>query len=336
MQYSTFTKALSISLLLSCATHINGMTRKDKRNQANKAGWQNQQQKPAAPAVQPSPAPVVAAEAARPSSASPEVPASVAAAALTQEAFAQEEPVTALIQAAPVASSTSVEALEAAASNNNSNNDLAPAKASVKTLLGKELHDLYSTDERPLVGKSLIWGTVDATQPYKDEGKLIAGLEKNDSNYLKDVQAQQDLNRTLNQICAGIIQKIKEQSTLDKESGNRTFNVDQIEAILNSQYPRILSLQKILGLCDARIKAKHEPLLHPTESAKELAQRCSAAILQLQLERKRIRSEEENNRIRAVKAGQKLAYAMRLMNDKGVISDDEYTDAFIFDATSGE
>lgn len=209
---------------------------------------------------------------------------------------------------------------------------ISAPKQAIKTLLGKELIALYNTDEKPLVQKGFIWST-DATVPYKDEGRLLLGLEKNDANYLKDVQAQQDLNRTLNHICAGIIQKIKEQSALDPEKNTRSFTIEQIEAILTTQVPRLAVLSKILELCDTRIKAKQEPVLHPAENAKELVQKCFTSISQLQLERKLIRSQEENENIRRIKEGQRLAYAMRLTADKGSISGDEYSNEFIFDKT---
>lgn len=207
-------------------------------------------------------------------------------------------------------------------------------KQALQTLLGKELAALYNTDEKPLVQQGRLFAT-DATVPYKDEGRLVIGLEKNDGTYLANIQAQQDLNRTLNHICAGIIQKIKEQSVLDQESKTRTFTIDQIEAILETQVPRAMVLSNILSLCQARIKAKQEPVIHPIENAVELAQKCLTGLSQLQLERKRIRSQQENDRIRQIKDAQRLSFEMRLTKDKGTISDDEYSDAFIFDKTTG-
>jgi len=335
MQRTPFVKALSITLLLSCASHVHAMSRKQVREE-NKKMIRSYKEvvKPAGPSNTDQFA------ASNSGQSSPELPAQVAE--LTKDAFIPE---------APIASndeiSNAVEELVAAGNSNNDAHVSAPVAALVaasnnaetvmvskRTLLGKELVALYNTDEKPLVQKPSLWGKTDATIPYKDEGRLLTGLGKNDVSYLKDVQAQQDLNRTLNHICAGIIQKVKEQSTLDQETGTRAFSVQQIETILDSQYPRAMELNKILSLCKMRIEAKQEPVLHPSENAKELAQRCFAALSQLQLERKRIREREENDRICQIKDGQRMSFQMRLTADKGSISDDEYSDEFIFEKTT--
>lgn len=323
MHYTTLIKALCITLLFSHATHVHAMKRKQaqERNKAALQKGNNNNNNTSSVAH-----------------AGPIRPEFIEKKASKEEiveevSMPEVQNSTPVNESAPI--SEAVAKLTEVAEEKQA--EELVAKSKTKSLLGKELKELYSMDETPLVQKSMFgWTTVDATQPYKDEATLLKGLEKNESTYLKDVQAKQDLNRTLNQLCAGVIQKIKEQSTLDKETGVRSFTIEQIEAIINSQFPRSIILTKILTLCDARIKAKQEPLLHPTEDAKELAQKCFTVLSQLQLERKRIRAEEENNRIRQIKAAQRLAYSMRLVSDKGDISDDEYTDEFIFEKTTEE
>jgi hypothetical protein len=321
MQRTPFVKALSITLLLSCA-NVSAMQKSSTRKQPQ-------------PAVSREKTAATILSKGTNSSSQEGSPITVVNSnhAPSPEPEASPAPEKGILQDEAIVNAIATSHTPSAPKETVTTQEVTPAlKQAIKTLLGKELIALYNTDEKPLVQKGFLWST-DATIPYKDEGRLITGLEKNDANYLKDVQAQQDLNRTLNHVCAGIIQKIKEQSTLDPEKNIRSFTIEQIEAILTTQVPRLAVLSRILGLCDARIKAKQEPVLHPAENAKELVQKCFTAISQLQLERKLVRSQEENDNIRKIKDGQRLAYAMRLTSDKGSISDDEYNDSFIFDRT---
>lgn len=319
MHRTTVLRALSITLLLSCASHTHAM----KKGKTIRETFQGNK------SVVQAAGPTNSGHLNQPA---PRTPSPEATAA-EEAPLAAVLPETAVVEHASARTAVVAELEAKAASNTTAAQEIVNApRQGMKTLLGKELVALYNTDEKPLVQKGWIRCT-DATLPYKDEGRLLEGLEKNDANYLKDVQAQQDLNRTLNHICAGVIQKLKEQSSLDTESNIRSFTIDQIETILETQTPRMVVLSKILGLCAARIAAKQEPILHPQENAKELVQKCFTGISQLQLERKHIRSQQENERIRQIKAAQRLAYSMRLTTDKGSISDDEYTDAVIFEKT---
>lgn len=313
MHHTTVLKALSITLLLSCAAHTQAMQKKGKTIRETFQG-----NKEIVRAAGPTGSGHLASSQIQ---LSPELEAIAASGDAVL-------PDTAVVEQGPIRATAAQEAVIEQAKL-----DLPVQKQAIKTLLGKELALIYSIDETKLVQQGLLRWT-DATVPYKDEGRLINGLEINDTTYLKLVQAKQDLNRTLNHICAGIIQKVKEQSTFNAESNTPTFTIEQIEAILDTQFSRAMVLNRILHLCNDRIKSKLEPILYGEEDAKELAQKCFTAISQLQLERKRIRSEQENERIRQIKAAQRLAYRMRLTADKGTISDEEYSDAFIFDKTT--
>lgn len=202
-----------------------------------------------------------------------------------------------------------------------------------KPLLGREVEIVYNSDEYQLVDGG--WFGIDASLPYKDERRLLDGLASDDQAYLGNVQSAQDLNRMLNHICAGIVQKVKAHSALDKETKQPVFTIAGIDAILASQCPRIKVLNTLLELCEARTTQKKEPKRQPQEDSLAFVQTCMRAISRLQLLKIRLQTLQDNASIRETKAVERLAHSMRLAPDKGEISDDEYDDGDIFRKTIG-
>jgi len=321
MQRTPLAKTLSITLLLSCVS-VSAMNRSGSRKPQTAA--------PRAETV----AAILKAKGPASQEASPSTVINSNHTTSSPEPEASPMPEKGVLQDEAIVSSAVATRTEDAKETPNIPAAMSAPKQAIQTLLGKEIEDLYSVNEAPLL--STQFGGLKYIDPalvHPCQDGILAALKNKDASKLGGQQPKADLTRVMSHLCAGFIRKLHEQSSLDKDSKKPTFTVENIETIINTQYPRFVVFKEILGLLKQRQESQEQPKLYPDEDTLAMTQKCFAALSQLQLERQRIRNQEANDQIRLIKDAQRLTHAMRLA-DKEATSDGEYSDLCIFEKTT--